>query len=56
LAQGALLRQYIGAGIPIFYSYLAFLNQIQNKQLAAFFLLMGHRLKIVLYLAEREIH
>jgi hypothetical protein len=27
-AQGALLRQYIGAGIPIFDSYLAFLNQI----------------------------
>ncbi len=41
LAQGALLRHYIGAGIPIFDSYLAFLNQIQNEQFAAFFLFMG---------------
>jgi hypothetical protein len=39
MAQGALLRQYIGAEVPIFDAYLGFLNQIQNKQLAAFFFL-----------------
>ncbi len=52
--QGALVRQDIGAGISIFDSYLAILNQMQNKQLLAFFLFLGTSPKDCAFLGGKE--
>jgi hypothetical protein len=55
LAQArCIVRQDIGAGISIFDSYLAFLNQIQNKQVLAFFLFMGTSPKDCALLGGKE--